>query len=85
MGSWRARCSADGGTAPTLHAKVVCPVPGRSPTRRPRPGVPRVGRVQDEPGDVRGAPAARGGLMVAAAGGLPGGDLGHQRGQGHWP
>ena len=39
VGSWWARRSAGGGTAPTLRAMVVCPVPDRSPTgTRARPG-----------------------------------------------
>jgi hypothetical protein len=36
--------------------------------------------VEDELGGFRCAAAGCGGLLVAAAGGLPGGDLGHQRG-----
>jgi hypothetical protein len=39
--------------------------------------------VEDELGDVRRDAAGRGGLVVAAVRGLPGGDLGHQSGQRH--
>ncbi len=84
MRSWWPRCSAGGRIAPTLPAAVACPVPGRSSTRRPRPAARCDGRVlEHELGRVRNAAAGRGGLVVAAAGGLPGGDLGHQRGQRH--
>jgi hypothetical protein len=43
VGSWWARCSAGGGTAPALHAAVACPVPGRSPqpASAPAPTVQR--------------------------------------------
>jgi hypothetical protein len=37
--------------------------------------------LEDELGRVRGGAAGGRGLVVAATGGLPGGDLGHQRGQ----
>jgi hypothetical protein len=42
---WWARCSAGGGTAPTLHAAVACPVLCRSPhpASEPAPAVPRAG------------------------------------------
>ena len=84
MGSWWARCSSGGGIAPTLHAVVACPVPGRSPHPAPRAARPCRGRVlEDELGGVRGGAAGGRGLVVTAAGGLPGGDLGHQRGQRH--
>jgi hypothetical protein len=39
--------------------------------------------VEDELGGVNRGAAGRAGLVVAATGGLPGGDLGHQRGQRH--
>ena len=59
MGSWWARCSAGGGTAPTLHAIVACPVPGRSPNppRVPGPAVRRMGG----PGRARSRPSRCGG------------------------